>query len=156
MLLTACAPARAVRHGCSFQPLPAGLHSCACVMELHSAECRLASDRLHAHASCKEGSLPSWYCSLASVLRLAWCVQQYDDVSTLRDVFEKFGRCSEVHLPRNKQTGNPKGFGFIEYHTSRHADGYARSPHVLRSSTRAWTVRIVVIRLYVCLVGLHH
>ena len=71
-------------------------------------------------------------------------------------MFEKFGRCSEVHLPRNKQTGNPKGFGFIEYHTSRHADGYARSLHVPRSSTRAWTVRIVVIRLYVCLVGLHH
>ena len=50
-------------------------------------------------------------------------LQGYDDVSLLRDVFEKYGRCSEVHLPRNKQTGNPKGFGFIEFHTSRHADG---------------------------------
>ena len=122
-----------MRHGRSFLPVLVVLHSRACVDKVHSKVSRPASDQLHgvhARISCtKAACLRPWCRNIASMLRGAWCVQQYDDVSTLREVFEKFGRCSEVHLPRNKQTGNPKGFGFIEYHTSRHADGYASALH---------------------------
>ena len=52
--------------------------------------------------------------------------QGFDDGKLLHGVFDQYGRVTECHLPRNKQTGHPKGFAFIEYKTSRHADRRAR------------------------------
>ena len=49
-------------------------------------------------------------------------LQGFDDGKLLHGVFDQYGRVTECHLPRNKQTGHPKGFAFIEYKTSRHAD----------------------------------
>ena len=49
-------------------------------------------------------------------------VQGFSDISALRQLFEKFGPVNECHLPRNKQTGNSKGFAFVEFRQSIYAD----------------------------------
>jgi len=48
--------------------------------------------------------------------------QGFSDISALRQLFEKFGPVNECHLPRNKQTGNSKGFAFVEFRQSIFAD----------------------------------
>jgi len=39
----------------------------------------------------------------------------------LRDVFEKYGDIKEIFIPTNRETGKPRGFGFVEYHTQEDA-----------------------------------
>jgi RNA recognition motif-containing protein len=37
---------------------------------------------------------------------------------TLRDAFAKFGEVTDVHLVTDRQTGQPRGFGFVTMGTS--------------------------------------
>ena len=50
------------------------------------------------------------------------CVQGFKDIAQLRTIFEELGEVNECHLPRNKATGNSKGFAFVEFKHSSHAD----------------------------------
>jgi len=40
----------------------------------------------------------------------------------LKDCFQEFGEITEALLIKDKRTGRPKGFGFVEYATESDAD----------------------------------
>ena len=48
--------------------------------------------------------------------------QGFNDVAGLRELFLAFGPVSECHVPTNRTTGISKGFAFVEFKSSRHAD----------------------------------
>merc|ERR1712180_284101 len=40
----------------------------------------------------------------------------------LREHFEKYGDIKEVFIPTNRETGKPRGFGFVEFHSKEDAE----------------------------------
>ena len=61
----------------------------------------------------------------------------------IRDAFEKFGRVTDVFIPKDRETGKPKGFAFVTLSDKRDADdavagldGFAAvflsDPHLIR------------------------
>ncbi len=44
---------------------------------------------------------------------LAYSVTQED----LKEVFTEYGTVKRVHLPKDRETGRPRGFGFVEMET---------------------------------------
>ncbi|KAK9788864.1 hypothetical protein WJX73_005048 [Symbiochloris irregularis] len=70
-----------------------------------------------------EWSRPKTVQSLFSrVLYISNLKPGFKDISLLRSIFEDQGEINECHLPRNKQTGNSKGFAFVEFMKSADAD----------------------------------
>lgn len=57
-----------------------------------------------------------------ALLTCCQCWQGFSDTAALRLRFENFGPVTECHLPRNKQTGNSKGFAFVKFSQSIFAD----------------------------------
>merc|ERR1712168_798488 len=39
----------------------------------------------------------------------------------IREVFDKYGDIKEIVIPTNRETGKPRGFGFVEYHSQEDA-----------------------------------
>ncbi|KAL3159657.1 hypothetical protein ABBQ38_010066 [Trebouxia sp. C0009 RCD-2024] len=68
-------------------------------------------------------TIPGLY---SRVLYITNLTPGFSDISALRQLFEKFGPVNECHLPRNKQTGNSKGFAFVEFRQSIFADAAYR------------------------------
>jgi RNA recognition motif-containing protein len=60
-----------------------------------------------------------------------------DDV---RDVFTPFGEVSSVHMVTDRDTGRPRGFGFVEMADSEAADQAINSLNGSQLSGRALTV----------------
>ncbi|DBB09979.1 hypothetical protein WJX82_004569 [Trebouxia sp. C0006] len=69
-------------------------------------------------------NIPGLY---SRVLYITNLTPGFSDISALRQLFEKFGPVNECHLPRNKQTGNSKGFAFVEFRQSIFADAAYRA-----------------------------
>ena len=46
----------------------------------------------------------------------------------LKKVFETFGAVTDAHIPVNRATGVAKGFAFVEFKRSNHADACAPAP----------------------------
>jgi hypothetical protein len=46
----------------------------------------------------------------------------------LKKVFETFGAVTDAHIPVNRATGVAKGFAFVEFKRSNHADACAPGP----------------------------
>jgi len=42
---------------------------------------------------------------------LPWSVT----VEELTDIFSEYGEISDVHIPKDRETGRPRGFAFVEY-----------------------------------------
>ena len=47
--------------------------------------------------------------------------RQTDDRS-LKDTFSKFGNVSDCFIPKDRETGKAKGFGFVTFEDKRDAD----------------------------------
>jgi RNA recognition motif-containing protein len=63
------------------------------------------------------------------------------DESQIRDLFAQNGRAvSEVKLVTDRDTGRPRGFGFVEMGTSQDADGAIRELNGYDFGGRALTV----------------
>ncbi|EOD31364.1 hypothetical protein EMIHUDRAFT_77886, partial [Emiliania huxleyi CCMP1516] len=43
------------------------------------------------------------------------------DQETIREDFGRYGEIEDVYLPRDRETGKPKGFGFVTYRDHRDA-----------------------------------
>lgn len=49
-------------------------------------------------------------------------LQGFRSNDELRKVFEGFGPVTDAHIPTNRATGVAKGFAFVEFKRSNHAD----------------------------------
>jgi hypothetical protein len=61
---------------------------------------------------------------------VVWCKtpQGFRSNEELKKVFETFGAVTDAHIPVNRATGVAKGFAFVEFKRSNHADACAPGP----------------------------
>ena len=62
---------------------------------------------------------------LHSALRLSrrTCARQgFRSNDELKKIFQEYGPITDAHIPTNRATGVAKGFGFVEFKRSSHAD----------------------------------
>ena len=64
------------------------------------------------------------------------------DEEQLRELFGQKGTVQEVHLVTDRETGRPRGFGFVEMATTEEADGAVRSLNGFEFGGRALTVNV--------------
>eukprot|EP00966_Prymnesium_polylepis_P064714 1501250-Prymnesium_polylepis.1 len=51
------------------------------------------------------------------------------DEGMIREDFGKFGEVEDIYLPTDKETGKPRGFGFVTYKDGRDAKDASDSMH---------------------------
>ena len=51
------------------------------------------------------------------------------DDAMIRDEFGRFGEIEDIYLPRERESGKPRGFGFVTFREGRDADDASRELH---------------------------
>ena len=64
------------------------------------------------------------------------------DEAQIREDFGKFGEIEDIFLPKDRDTGKPRGFGFITYREYRDAQDAAAEMHGKEYCGRSITVNI--------------
>jgi len=60
----------------------------------------------------------------------------------IRDSFEKFGEVTSLNLIKDKESGKPKGFAFVEMSSTEHAEKAISGLNGQEMAGNAWKVNV--------------